>query len=65
MGSGATGAQGGRPSHEGRGLKLKFASDHSPEIRRPSHEGRGLKPYGDVVHLRRNFNVAPRMRGVG
>ena len=35
--------QPGRPSHEGRGLKLHDDEMVEGRDRRPSHEGRGLK----------------------
>ena len=35
----------GRPSQEGRGLKLNYYDDGTNTYSRPSQEGRGLKPH--------------------
>ena len=52
----------GRPSHEGRELKLSTIQGRRVRAGRPSHEGRELKHHVVVTTLLEE--VAPRMRGV-
>ena len=57
------GAERGRPTHVGRGLKLQMEANIAAVCGRPTHVGRGLKSASFLGH-HGDGGVAPRMWGV-